>query len=181
VIQKHRILVEEGYPDDQAWAIAYDMVAKGEHAKPAHADDSRAHLEVIEDLVAKGMSEEQAAQVVKRRMKNVNEKPDGFVPPEAVAANAKLALKVRESKPESQQGMTKVGIARARDLSNRKSISMDTISRMSSFFERHEVDKQGETWDEQGKGWQAWNGWGGDEGWAWVKSILKEADDARDA
>jgi hypothetical protein len=43
------------------------------------------------------------------------------------------------------------------------------------------VDKQGETWDEQGKGWQAWNGWGGDEGWAWVKSILKEADDARDA
>jgi hypothetical protein len=36
------------------------------------------------------------------------------------------------------------------------------------------VDKQGSTWDEQGKDWQAWNGWGGDEGRTWVNQIMKE-------
>ena len=45
---------------------------------------------------------------------------------------------------------------------------------MVSFFERHEVDKKGETWGEKGKGWQAWYGWGGDEGWSWAKGILSK-------
>ena len=31
----------------------------------------------------------------------------------------------------------------------------DTVRRMKAFFDRHEVDKKGSTWDEQGKGWQA--------------------------
>ena len=77
VIHKHRVLVEEGYSDDQAWAIAYDMVAKSEHARPAladHAIDSKAHQDMVAELVSKGMSEEQAAQVVKRRMKGLTER-----------------------------------------------------------------------------------------------------------
>jgi hypothetical protein len=45
---------------------------------------------------------------------------------------------------------------------------------MVSYFARHEVDKQGATWDEQGKGWQAWHGWGGDEGRDWANEIMKE-------
>ena len=68
------------------------------------------------------------------------------------------------------------GSARARDLANRVSLSEDTIRRMVAYFERHEVDKQGESWDEQGKGWQAWNGWGGDEGWSWSKRKIAEFD-----
>jgi hypothetical protein len=179
VVRKHRVLVEEGYPDDQAWAIAYEMVAKSTHeAGAGHESDSKAHREMIEELVGKGMSEEQASQVVKRRMKGLMEKPDGFVPPESVASNARRALEVREEKPESERGMTSVGIARARDLANRKSIPIETIRRMVSFFERHEVDKKGETWGEKGKGWQAWHGWGGDEGWSWAKGIVaKEGDE----
>jgi hypothetical protein len=39
------------------------------------------------------------------------------------------------------------------------------------------VDKQGETWDEQGAGWQAWQGWGGDEGWAWARSIVEREEE----
>jgi hypothetical protein len=51
---------------------------------------------------------------------------------------------------------------------------------MVSYFQRHEVDKKGSTWDEQGKGWQAWNGWGGDAGYAWAKRIVDKLDSGND-
>ena len=101
---------------------------------------------------------------------------DTYTPPADVARNARLALEVRASKPESEQGMTAVGLARANQLANREAVSLDTIRRMASYFARHEVDKDGSTWDEQGKGWQAWHGWGGDEGRAWANRIIKEHD-----
>ena len=103
------------------------------------------------------------------------------VPPQQVQDNAARALAVRAEAPPSQRGMTEVGIARARDLSNGVALSEDTVRRMVAYFERHEVDKQGETWDEQGAGWQAWYGWGGDEGWAWSKRKVEEFDRAREA
>jgi hypothetical protein len=96
-----------------------------------------------------------------------------YIPTNAIAANAKRALDVRETKPASQRGMTSVGLARARDLMNKRPQSEDTVRRMKAFFDRHEADKQGETWDEKGKGWQAWNGWGGDEGYAWATAIVE--------
>ena len=95
-------------------------------------------------------------------------------PTEEMAKNAARALEVRRTKPPSERGMIAVGLARARDISNRTELSPDTVKRMVSFFARHEVDKQGSTWDEQGKGWQAWNGWGGDAGYAWAKAKAKE-------
>ena len=98
---------------------------------------------------------------------------DGYVPNDAMAANAKRALDVREGKPASQRGMTAVGLARARDLMNKRALSADTVRRMKAYFDRHEVDKQGATWDEQGKGWQAWNGWGGDAGRTWANAIVE--------
>jgi len=95
-----------------------------------------------------------------------------FTPPEGAREAAKRALDVRETKPASQKGMTPVGIARARDLMNGVKLSPDTVRRMKAFFDRHEVDKKGSTWDEQGKGWQAWNGWGGDAGYAWARKVV---------
>lgn len=97
-------------------------------------------------------------------------------PTEEMARNAARALEVRRAKPQSERGMTSVGLARARDISNRVELSEDTIRRMVSFFSRHEVDKKGSTWDEQGKGWQAWNGWGGDAGFSWAKRIVDQLD-----
>jgi Pyruvate/2-oxoacid:ferredoxin oxidoreductase delta subunit len=70
--------------------------------------------------------------------------------------------------------MTLIGLARARQLANRDPVSLDTVQRMVSYFARHEVDKQGATWDEFGPGWQAWFGWGGDEGRDWANQIMKE-------
>jgi hypothetical protein len=97
-----------------------------------------------------------------------------YIPPVEVAENARLALEVRESKPESQRGMTAVGLARAHQLASRSPVSLETIRRMISYFARHEVDKQGGSWEEQGPGWQAWYGWGGDEGRDWALEVLAE-------
>lgn len=103
-----------------------------------------------------------------------------FTPTRAMAENASAALRVRAKKPPSQRGMTAVGIARARDIAARRRLSPETVRRMVSFFQRHEGDKAGATWSEQGKGWQAWQGWGGDEGFAWAKARAHQMDTADD-
>ena len=99
--------------------------------------------------------------------------PDSFKPPAAVAAAAARGLALRADQPPSNRGGTVVGVARARDLSNRKPVSLSTIKRMVSFFARHEVDKQGDGWGKGSKGYQAWLLWGGDPGRSWAKSVLK--------
>jgi len=103
-----------------------------------------------------------------------------FKPPMGAQEAAKRALKVRADKPESQRGMTPVGIARARDLSNGQTLSPDTVKRMLAYFTRHEVDKKGSTWNTQGKGWQAWHGWGGDAGYSWARKVVKQMNSADD-
>jgi hypothetical protein len=103
----------------------------------------------------------------------INFADGSYIPTDAMADNARRALEIREKKPMSQRGMTSVGIARARDLMNKRPMSEDTVRRMKAFFDRHEIDKQGETWDEQGKGYQAWMGWGGDEGYSWSTAIVE--------
>ena len=101
-----------------------------------------------------------------------------FKPPEGAVQAAKRSLAVRAEKPESQRGMTAVGIARARDLSNGKELSPETVRRMKAYFDRHQSDKKGEGWDEQGAGWQAWQGWGGDAGYAWARKVVKQMEAA---
>jgi hypothetical protein len=97
-----------------------------------------------------------------------------LTPPKGAREAARRALEVRAEKPPSQRGMTPVGLARARDLANGKSLSPETVRRMLAFFDRHQGDKKGSTWDEQGKGWQAWHGWGGDAGYAWARKVVKQ-------
>ena len=91
-------------------------------------------------------------------------------PTESMANNAKRGLELRR---KFGRGGTAVGVARARDLSNRTELSPDTVLRMYSFFSRHEVDKQGKDWDNTERpsnGKIAWLLWGGDSGYAWATS-----------
>ena len=74
--------------------------------------------------------------------------------------------------------MTPVGLARARQLANRQELSPTTIDRMVSYFARHAIDKRGNTWADYGKGRQAWDGWGGDAGERWARSIARRMDAA---
>jgi len=101
---------------------------------------------------------------------------ESFTPPAAVQRAAQRALRVRRQSVPSQRGMTAVGLARARDLANGRPVSEETVRRMLNYFTRHEVDKEGSTWDEQGKGWQAWHGWGGDAGFRWARRIVNQLD-----
>jgi len=101
---------------------------------------------------------------------------DGFSPPQQVRSNAARSLELRK---KFGRGMTAVGVARARDLSNGKNISADTIKRMHSYFARHEVDKKGKDWanaSNPSAGYIAWLGWGGDAGRSWVNGIIKKLD-----
>lgn len=101
-----------------------------------------------------------------------------FQPPAAVAAAARRAPVRRAQQPPSQRGMTPVGLARARQLSNRQALSPATIDRMVSFFARHAVDKKGTSWSSYGKGRQAWDGWGGDPGRRWATGLARRMDAA---
>lgn len=144
---------------------------------PAGTTQKKSSLEVLESLDPASIK-----MLIQGMMGGIElGKYDGidFTPPEGAREAAKRALEVREGKPASQRGMTPVGIARARDLMNGVKLSPDTARRMKAFFDRHEVDKKGSTWDEQGKGWQAWNGWGGDAGYAWARKVVGQME-ARD-
>jgi len=96
-----------------------------------------------------------------------------YTPPASVASAAKRGLKLRKSQSASNRGGTSVGVRRASQLANRQPVSLDTIGRMVSFFARHEVDKEGEGWGKDSKGYQAWLLWGGDPGRAWANRIWK--------
>ena len=144
---------------------------------PQGTSQKKSSLEVLESLDPASIK-----MLIEGMMGGIElAKYDGidFTPPEGAREAAKRALDVREGKPASQRGMTPVGIARARDLMNGVKLSPDTARRMKAFFDRHEVDKKGATWDERGKGWQAWNGWGGDAGYAWARKVVGQMD-ARD-
>ena len=95
-------------------------------------------------------------------------------PTEAMSSNAKRGLEWRE---EYGRGGTEVGVARARDLSNRRELSPDTVRRMYSYFARHEVDKRAEGFNQGEDGFPsagriAWELWGGDAGQSWSGRIV---------
>lgn len=97
-------------------------------------------------------------------------------PTEEMAQEAQRGLDWRA---EFGRGGTEVGVARARDISNRSNLSEDTINRMVSFFARHEVDKQAEGFRPGEEGYPsagriAWALWGGDPGKAWAERKQRE-------
>ena len=100
--------------------------------------------------------------------KEINTRPtDGMV------SEAEKGLEWRK---EYGRGGTEVGVARARDIKNRKELSFDTVKRMYSFFSRHEVDKKAEGFSPGEEGYPsagriAWALWGGDAGFAFSRKI----------
>lgn len=112
--------------------------------------------------------------VEKRDVSDIDLKPT-----ETMANNAKRGLELRA---KFGRGGTAVGVARARDLSNRTNLSPETVARMYSFFSRHEVDKKGKDFDNPTRpsnGKIAWLLWGGDSGFAWSTQKWKAIQNAR--
>ena len=99
-----------------------------------------------------------------------------FTPPAGVRDEAQKGLDWRS---EYGRGGTAVGVARARDLSNGVNISPETARRMKAYFDRHEIDKQGEGWSPGEPGFPsngriAWALWGSDPGWAWSRKLVEQ-------
>lgn len=99
---------------------------------------------------------------------------DTFIPPARVAQQARRGLELRRSMPSSRRCCTTVGIRRGVQLANRQPVSVSTLKRMRSYFDRHEVDKEGRGWGVDSKGYQAWLLWGGDPGRDWAERLLAE-------
>jgi hypothetical protein len=100
-------------------------------------------------------------------------------PPADVAAEAEKGLKLRA---KFRRGGTTIGIARARDLQHRKSLSDLTVKRMASYFARHKVDKRAENFgddDNPSAGYIAWLLWGGDPGQKWAEEQKKAIDERK--
>lgn len=97
-----------------------------------------------------------------------------YTPTGAMRDEARRGLAWRE---EFGRGGTEIGVARARDISNGRELSLDTVTRMVSYFARHEVDKEGQGFYEGDPGYPsagriAWALWGGDPGMEWADEIL---------
>lgn len=97
------------------------------------------------------------------------------VPPLPVARAAAQGLAFRA---KHGRGGTAVGVARARDLSNRRGVSDRTLQRMRSYFARHAVDARAAGWGDAtapSAGWIAWLLWGGDAGRKWAEAHAARA------
>jgi len=97
-----------------------------------------------------------------------------FHVPELAQREATRGLQWRR---EFNRGGTEVGVARARDLSNGRKVSLETIKRIKAYFDRHQVDKDAEGFRLGENGYPsagriAWALWGGDAAYTWAKNIL---------
>lgn len=93
-----------------------------------------------------------------------------FTPTLKMAANARRGLRLRE---RFDRGGTEVGVARARQLAERRELDEADVKSMYSYFARHAVDREAAAheWgssEDPSAGYVAWLLWGGDEGRAWA-------------
>ena len=108
---------------------------------------------------------------------------DSYEPTKEMATEAELGLKWRA---QYGRGGTEVGVARARDISNLRNLSVDTVKRMNSYFSRHEIDKEASGWNQGEEGFPsagriAWQLWGGDPGRDWAARIVESLTELKSA
>ena len=87
-----------------------------------------------------------------------------------------------EWRREFGRGGTEVGVARARDISNKRDLSMDTVRRMASFFARHAVNEEAEGFRPGEDGYPSAGRiahalWGGDPGKSWANALIDAEND----
>ena len=101
---------------------------------------------------------------------------DAYPPTDAMVEEAQRGLDWRN---EYGRGGTEIGIARARDIVNRRNLPIDTWRRIKAYFDRHQVDREGQGWSPNQDGYPsngriAWALWGGDSAWSRAKAILED-------
>jgi len=102
------------------------------------------------------------------------ERAEGYAPTDGMVAEARRGLEWRQT---YGRGGTQVGVARARDIVNRRRLSRTTVVRMASYFARHMIDKNAQGFRPGEPGYPsagriAWALWGGDAGNAFARAII---------
>lgn len=155
-------------PNCSGWAVEKeDGEVIGCHRTRQEAIDQMVALSIAEDIEPGG-----------ERSKNIDDR----TPPEAAREEARRGLEWRR---EYNRGGTEVGVARARDIANGRNLSVETLKRMSSYFARHEVDKEGQGWNRDEEGYPsagriAWALWGGDPARTWANNLLERIENANE-
>lgn len=138
------------------------IVPGGCHLTQSDAAEHLAALEIAE-------AEEEAEEEESRAL-------DSYPPTNAMVEEAQRGLDWRN---EYGRGGTEIGIARARDIVNRRNLPIDTWRRIKAYFDRHQVDREGQGWSLSQDGYPsngriAWALWGGDSAWSRAKAILED-------
>lgn len=155
--------ISQQQPDCDGWAAVYRTPEGSYETLGCH----KTKQDAIDQMVAAALNDDEEI---------IGEvRAEGYKPTGSMKDEAQRGLDWRT---EYNRGGTEVGVARARDIINGRALSLDTVQRMSSYFARHEVDKQGEGWSPEQNGYPsagriAWALWGGDPGRAWADNILK--------
>lgn len=165
---------EEFEPTDQLVELPIEQVHDAADFMAKQLDDALVML--VEEDDAEEMAEDEEPE-----MKRENKAID-LTPTKGMAAEAEQGLRWRE---EYGRGGTEVGVARARDIKNRRNLSVETVGRMNSYFARHEVDLQAEGAKVGDDGYPsagliAWKLWGGDAGKRWAERKMAEIEREED-
>lgn len=102
--------------------------------------------------------------------------PKIYTPTPEMARIARDVLDLRQTLAPSRRAGTPTGIARARDIANRRPMAAHTVYRMRSFFARHGASPGSAEArrDKTSKAAQAWALWGGNPGRQWAQGIVKD-------
>lgn len=152
--------IERDHPDCEGFAVVKnDGTLVGCHRLESQALD---HLAAL-NIATEGEYDDE-------------ERQESYAPTDGMVEEAERGLAWRE---EYGRGGTEIGVARARDIVNRRNLTRDTVGRMVSYFARHEIDKEGTGWSPDQDGYPsagriAWALWGGDAGRTWAEAIIGE-------
>jgi len=102
--------------------------------------------------------------------------PKIYTPTPDMARIARDVLDLRQTLTPSRRAGTPTGIARARDIANRRPMAAHTVYRMRSFFARHGASPGSAEArrDKTSKAAQAWALWGGNPGRQWARGIVRD-------
>lgn len=165
--------IEDDHPECSGYAVVKDEdgEVEGCHRTRTQAEAQLAALNIAEAYDDDEDEEDDELEEMSRA--------PSYTPTDAMVEEAERGLAWRE---EYGRGGTEIGVARARDIMNRRGLSLDTVNRMISYFARHEVDKLGRGWSPSEDGYPsagriAWALWGGDPGRTWAEAIAREERD----
>ena len=171
-LQKLQTMYEEMPPPDMELNDRVALEAMDDGTQQQQDMDS---VDDMEDDVEEDMDDEDELSPQEEALVKAALSPDDLRPNEGMIAEAKRGLEWRR---EFRRGGTAVGVARARDIANNRSLSPSTWKRMYSFFSRHEVDKKGQGFSPGEAGYPsagriAWALWGGDAGFARSRMMVQ--------